>query len=226
MAVDARRPRRGAPRARSVDERRDVGGQRRGVGRLRVDRGAHGAALVVAEHEDERHAEHADGVLERAEHRVGDDLAGVAHHEQSPRPTSKMISADRRESLHPKIATSGRWRWRARCGDRRPDADAAARRRRSARCRDGASPPRLGGVAGRSVGCSLTAGPLGLVVDSALRVDGGDEGGGERLELLGVGRAEQHERAAARLGGESVPRVAHVVAGRGCRRASTRRRRS
>jgi hypothetical protein len=27
----------------------------------------------------------------------------------SPRPTSKMISAESRESLHPKIATSGRW---------------------------------------------------------------------------------------------------------------------
>ena len=40
------------------------GGSGGGVGRLRVDRGAHRTALVVAEHEDERHAEHADRVLE------------------------------------------------------------------------------------------------------------------------------------------------------------------
>ena len=66
-----------------LDQDRDV---RRAAGaasgRLGVDGGAHGAALVVAEHDDERNVEHADGVLERAEHRVGDDLAGVAHDEQ------------------------------------------------------------------------------------------------------------------------------------------------
>ena len=39
------------------------------------------AALVVAEHQDERHVQHGDRVLERAEHRVGDDLAGVADDE-------------------------------------------------------------------------------------------------------------------------------------------------
>ena len=51
-------------------------------GRLRVDGGAHRTALVVPEHEDEGDAEDADRVLERAEHRVGDHLAGIAHDER------------------------------------------------------------------------------------------------------------------------------------------------
>ena len=46
----------------------------------------HGAALVVAEHEDQRHLEHGDRVLERADDGVGDDLPGVAHDEQVAEP--------------------------------------------------------------------------------------------------------------------------------------------
>ncbi len=36
----------------------------------------------MAEHDDQRHPEHGDGVLEAADHGIGDDLAGVAHDEQ------------------------------------------------------------------------------------------------------------------------------------------------
>ena len=62
--------------------RQMCGGQERGIRPGAVDRGAHGAALVVAEHDDERHVEHGDGVLEAADDRVRDHLSGVADDEQ------------------------------------------------------------------------------------------------------------------------------------------------
>jgi hypothetical protein len=47
-----------------------------------LDGRADRAALVVPEHDDERDAQHGHRVLEAAEHGVGDDLAGVADHEE------------------------------------------------------------------------------------------------------------------------------------------------
>ena len=43
---------------------------------------AHRAARVVPEHDEQRHVQHRDGVLERADDGLGDDLAGVADDEQ------------------------------------------------------------------------------------------------------------------------------------------------
>ena len=60
--------------------------------------------------------------------------------------------------------------------------------------------PRAAGVDGRSVGCSLTAGPL----TAARRWRG--RARWPASELLGSGRAEQHEGAVAGLGREAVAR--------------------
>ena len=46
--------------------------------------GGDGAAAVVAQDHDQRHAQHADAVLQRAEHGVVDHLAGGADHEGVP----------------------------------------------------------------------------------------------------------------------------------------------
>jgi hypothetical protein len=48
--------------------------------------GSASASGAVLGHDDERDAQHGDGVLEAAEHGVGDDLAGVPHHEEVAEP--------------------------------------------------------------------------------------------------------------------------------------------
>ncbi len=77
---------RGDGRRDRRDQGLDVRRQRRSAGLCLVDGGRHGAAFVMAEHEDQRHLQHGDRVLERSDHRVGDDLPGVAHHEQVAEP--------------------------------------------------------------------------------------------------------------------------------------------
>src|SRR6476661_6958061 len=47
----------------------------------RGQRRLHRSTAVVAEHDDERHVEHGDRVLDRSEHRRIDDVACGAHHE-------------------------------------------------------------------------------------------------------------------------------------------------
>ena len=75
----------------------------------------------------------------RAEHRVGDDLAGVAHDEGvAEAHVEDDLGREARVAASEDRDAAAAARGRARCGARRPGADAAARRRRSARCRDAA----------------------------------------------------------------------------------------
>jgi hypothetical protein len=84
--VDGRAAALGEDLARSrhdrCDELPDVRRQGSGVDRGAVDRGAHRAAGVMREHDDQRHLEHGDRVLQARDDRLADDLTGVAHDEQ------------------------------------------------------------------------------------------------------------------------------------------------
>ena len=138
VAVAVGRARRGA-RPGTIGAIRSpmCGGQRRGVAACESMAALHRAALVVAEHDDERHAEHARRRT-RGEPITESEMTWPALRttNRSPRPLSKMISAASRESLQPNSAARGRLAGGELArGARHPGADAAARRRRSARCR-------------------------------------------------------------------------------------------
>ncbi len=192
-----------------LDELRDVRRQHRGIRSLRVDRRPHCTAFVVAEHHDKRHTEHADGVLERADDGVGDDLTRVAHHEQvTDVPRSKMISAARRESLQPN---------RAACG-----ACTSARSSRAARrpAGDAAGTP----ATKRSLPSAISrhASAKGSVHASSGHPCRGDAGR-EHLELVVRGRAVQHDDAAVELVRRARRRSCPGRERRGGRTRSTRR---
>ena len=72
-----------------------------------VKRRRHRAAAVVAEHDDQRHVEHSDRVLDRAEHAESMTWPAVRTTNMSPRPWSKMISAATRLSEQPNTTAVG-----------------------------------------------------------------------------------------------------------------------
>ena len=126
--VDRRsRSRRAARPARSARSAARCAAAAAGAsGASAVDRGAHRAALVVPEHDDERHVR-APRRRTRASRCTESEMTWPALRttNRSPRPLSKMISAERRESLHPNRAARGAARAPARRGARRPGGDAA-----------------------------------------------------------------------------------------------------
>ena len=60
----------------------DVRGKSRCIRALRVDRGSHRPAFVVPENHDQGNPEHPDGIFERSDDAVGDDLTRVANDEE------------------------------------------------------------------------------------------------------------------------------------------------
>ena len=152
------------------------GGSGRASGLEGVDGGADGTALVVAEHDDERNVEHGDGVLERADHRVGDHLTRVANHEQV---AESLVEDDLGRQPGVAAAEQGRVR-RLRAGELLAPLDILTRMLRlagdEALVAADHLPPDLGGRASRAH-------------ESSSAVDGCRE----RRELGVARRAGQHE---------------------------------
>ena len=183
-----------------------------------VDRGAHGTARVVSEHDDQRHLEHGDGVLEAADDRVGDDLAGVAHDEQVAEALveddlgreTRVGAAEQRRARASAPAAS----WWRRSTSWRGCRGSPATKRALPRC--------ISSQAVRGVGASCVTRAASLRV----RVDLVGDGSAASLERGRRRRRRTAARSRRRPGCRGRSEMLPAAAGSGARRRPTRRRRS